>query len=311
MSKMEIIYWFLFSFIILSFVMTYISYRKSFDIIKPEKRMAPVLITPEQFYLIYEKIFFKSTDGVELSGWFVPAGGGETNKTMIVCHGWGSNKGEILKDTWFLAENGFNLFYFDFRMSGESKGKMASLGYLETRDLEGAIRFLKTVKTEESSQLYLYGCSMGASVVVYAARHYKDIKAIILESPFLSYKSVIKNWSWGRLKVPYFPMVMMTLYFVRFKLKIDPELYSPVSNISDVSTPTLIISGDNDDLVSVEQVKRLFELCSSKEKYLWIVKGSSHAKCPEVGGKVFIEKVMEFLNGVESKQRKEEPYIPA
>lgn len=295
MNKVEIISWLIFSFAVFSVFLVYISYRKSFDIIKPEKRKIPVTIDPEQFHLAYEKIFFKATDGVDLVGWFIPAVSGETDKTIIFCHGWGSNKGEVLKDTWFLAENGFNLFYFDFRMSGESKGNMASVGYFEIRDLEGAIKFLKEVKPEESSQIFLYGCSMGASVAIYVAKHYPEIKALILESAFFSYKSVIKNWSWGRLKVPYFPLVMMTLFFVKLKLKVDPELYSPVYNIAGVYCPVLFINGDNDDLVSIDEVKKMFEFCPSKNKDLWIVKGASHAKCPEVAGVVFVEKVLEFL----------------
>jgi len=293
MNKMEMIYWFIFSFGFISFILVYISYKKSFEIIQPIKK-SPITITPENFYLPYEKVFFHSSDGVELSGWFIQSVNGESDKTIVLCHGWGSNKGEILKDTYFLAENGFNLFYFDFRTAGESKGNIASVGYLEVRDLDGAIKFLKEVKSEESRNLSLYGCSMGGSVVIYTAAHFPDIKCLITESAFFSYKNVIKNWSWGRLKVPYFPLVLMTLYFVKMKLKVDTELYSPSHNVMKLNIPVLFINGDNDDIVPVSEAKKLFDYCSSKEKDLWIVKGSSHAKCPEVAGNIFVKKVIEF-----------------
>jgi len=295
MNKLEIFYWLLFSFAVLAFVLVYISYRKSYDIIRPPKRRVPVTVHPEQFHLAYETINFTASDGIELNGWFIPAEGGETDKTIIFCHGWGTNKGEILKDTHFLSEQGFNLFYFDFRASGDSKGDISSVGYLEIRDLDGAVKFLRNFKQKESECLSLYGCSMGGSVAVYGARHYPEIKCLLSESTFLSYKNVVKNWSWNRLKVPYFPMVMMTLYFVRRKLKVDSDLYSPLYNITDVKLPCLFINGDNDDLVPVEDAKKLFELCPSKEKDFWLIKGSSHAKCAEVAGQVFIEKVSEFF----------------
>jgi alpha/beta superfamily hydrolase len=45
----------------------------------------------------------------------------------------------MLQATHFLYETGLNLFYFDFRRSGESGGVVSSIGCLETRDLEAAI----------------------------------------------------------------------------------------------------------------------------------------------------------------------------
>jgi len=290
---MELIYWLIFSFGFLSFVLIYLSYKKSFDIIRPIRRNA-VSTTPENFYLPYEKVFFPASDGVELSGWFIPSTDEGSDRTIIFCHGWGTNKGEVFNDTHFLAEKGFNLFYFDFRSSGESKGDMASVGYLEVRDLDGAIKFLKEVKFQESRNLSLYGCSMGGSVAIYAAAHLPEIKCLITESAFFSYKNVIKHWSWGRLRVPYFPLVMMTLYFVKMKLKVDAELYSPSYNVMKLDLPVLFINGDNDDIVPIGEAQKLFDYCSSKDKDLWIVKGSSHAKCPEVAGNVFVQKVTEF-----------------
>ena len=80
--------------------------------------MSPMWIFPEQFGLRYEKISFKTRDDLELKGWFIPSTTGDT-RTILMCHGWGDNKGELLKQTYFLNENGgFNLMYFDFRSHG-------------------------------------------------------------------------------------------------------------------------------------------------------------------------------------------------
>ena len=299
MNLNEILAWSFFCFFILILLSIYVANLKSYQIVDPKYRRAPVTITPEDFKLAYEKIFFNSSDSVELSGWYVPATNGDSEKTIIICHGWGSNKGEILKDTYFLAEHGFNLFYFDFRGSGESKtSKFVSLGYFEIRDLEGAIKFLENFKSEEAKNIYLYGCSMGGAVVLYAAAHNPKVKAVLAESVFLSFKSVIKNWSWHRLKVPYFPMVMMTSFFVKMKLKVDPELYSPLGNLDKIHIPVLFIHGENDDLVSELEADTIFRLCASDKKEKWRVKNASHAKCPEVAGEYFKDKVLSFYNSV-------------
>ncbi|MEW5950622.1 MAG: alpha/beta fold hydrolase [Elusimicrobia bacterium] len=297
MTTNEILIWIPFSFLAVLLFAVYLSYKKRDAILNPPNRRSPVNVTPENFKLPYETVFFNSADSVELNGWFIPSQNGESSKTIIFCHGWASNKGELLKDTWFLAEKGFNLFYFDFRGCGESKDAgISSVGYLETRDLDGAVKFIKSARSQYASEIYLYGCSMGGSVAVYHAAHNKDIKAVLAESVFYSFDSVIRNWSWKRLKVPYFPMVKMTLFFVKRKLKVDANLYSPVLNVGKISAPILFINGDNDDLVSQEEAQKLFELCSSPKKDIWIVKGASHAKCPETAGMHFMQKVSDFFS---------------
>lgn len=295
MTWQEIVIWTTLCLIFLFVLSVYLSYRKRDAILNPPNRRTPVTITPEDFKLAYETVFFNSSDGIELNGWFIPCANGESSKTIILCHGWASNKAELLKDTYFLAEKGFNLFYFDFRGCGESKDAgMSSVGYLETRDLDGAFKFIVSARPQMAKQVYLYGCSMGGSVSIYHAACNNAIKAVIAESTFFSFDSVIRKWSWKRLKVPYFPMVAMTILFVKRKLKVDPNLYSPAANMAKVSAPILLINGDNDDLVSIEEAKKLLQLCASSVKDLWIIKGASHAKCPETAGFHFAQKVTDF-----------------
>ena len=97
------------------------------------------------------------------------------------------------------------------------------------------------------------------------------------------------------MKVPYFPMVAMTIFFVKRKLKVDSNLYSPAYNIDKITAPIFLVNGDNDDLVSIDEAKKLLELCPSPKKDLWIVKGASHAKCPETAGIHFAQKTCEFF----------------
>lgn len=304
MTLSELLIWTSLCAILLLILVVYIAYKKRDSVLRPPNRRSPINITPENFNLAYETVFFDSSDGIELSGWFIPCASKESDKTIILCHGWASNKGELLKDTYFLAEKEFNLFYFDFRGCGESKDAgISSVGYLETRDLEGAIKFLKEVKPLESASISLYGCSMGGSVAIYLAAHDTQIKSLIAESTFFSFDSVIRNWSWKRLHVPYFPMVKLVLFFIKRKLNVDSNLYSPAMNVSKLKCPVLFINGDNDDLVSLKEASKLLEMCQSKDKDLWIVKGASHAKCPETAGAVYREKVCNFYSTVHGNEQ--------
>ena len=120
------------------------AWRRSRDILSPAARRTPVVYSPEQFSLAFETVDFFTVDGLRLKGWFIPAAGGCSGKTVIMCHGWGVNRGDVLRDMGFLASAGYNLFLFDFRSSGESDGALSSVGYLETRDFDAAYSFLRT-----------------------------------------------------------------------------------------------------------------------------------------------------------------------
>ena len=57
--------------------------------------MSPMTIFPEQFGLEYEKVSFRTPDGLTLSGWFMASPSGR-RETLVICHGCGDNKGQIL-----------------------------------------------------------------------------------------------------------------------------------------------------------------------------------------------------------------------
>ncbi len=310
MSKAEMVNWFLFAFSLLALFIVWLAYTKSSEIIR-HARKGNLAHTPDHYRLAHEVVEFSTADGIRLKGWFIPAPGGECARTIIFCHGWGSSRGEMLRDTWFLAERGFNLFYFDFRASGESKGDISSVGYLETRDFDAAYEFLRSNRPHAAEAVGVFGTSMGGAVAVYAAAKYPELACLLAENTFLSYNKVVANWSWRRLKTPYFPLVWLTLFFVRRRLKADPEPYSPLYNVGRVRAPALFINGDNDDLVPVSDAEALLSLCGSPKKEMWMIAGASHAKCAEVGGEVYRGRVADFFAANLREPDPEPPAAPA
>ena len=70
--------------------------------------------TPGQYSLPYEEVFFKSGDGTNLHGWFIPASG-EPIGTVIYFHGNYGNVSYYLKQVQWLPWKRFNVFTFDYR----------------------------------------------------------------------------------------------------------------------------------------------------------------------------------------------------
>ncbi len=258
--------------------------------------MSPMWVFPEQFGLRYEKLSFRTADGLTLRGWFLPSPNGD-KRTVIMCHGWGDNKGELLKMTYFLNESaGFNLLYFDFRSHGESDGEYTVIGALETRDFDAAVGWLRAEKPQLADRVGVFGLSMGAAVTVASMPSHPDLRCAVVESPFSDYRGVIRRWAWNHLKVPRFPLIDLSLWCLRRRVG-DPTIdrFNPVEAAPRIAPrPMFFIGGERDDLMPVSDVTRVHDAAGSP-KQLWIVPGALHAKCREAAGMEYDTRVTGFF----------------
>src|ERR1700719_2982527 len=69
-------------------------------------------------------------------GWFFPGFRGAS--TIILCHGYGSSKGELLTLVSALQDHQYNVFVFDFTAHGANDG-VTSFGYREADEVRTAI----------------------------------------------------------------------------------------------------------------------------------------------------------------------------
>ncbi|MBI4376675.1 MAG: alpha/beta fold hydrolase [Elusimicrobia bacterium] len=258
-------------------------------------KMSQLEIFPEQFGLRYEKVSFKTSDGVTLRGWFI-RGENSQGRTLLMCHGWGDNKGELLGLTHFLAAD-FDLFYFDNRSHGESEGHFCTLGFHELKDFDAAMDFLRARKPECLARLGVFGLSMGAAIACVAVPQHPEIKAAVLESPFTDYRQVVRQYTWNHFKLPHFPFVWLTLWMLRLRVG-DPNVddYRPIQHVAQIAPrPILVIGGSADDLMREADVRALYA-AASQPKQLWIVPDAGHAECHEIAGLEYETRVANFLN---------------
>lgn len=253
----------------------------------------PMTVLPEHFGLGYEQVRFPTPDGLTLAGWFIPAGQ-PTDRTIILCHGWGTNKGEILPATHFLAER-FNLLYLDFRVCGESEGKMSSLGYLEARDFDAALEFLKTRKPALAARLGAYGLSMGAAVAFVGAARRPEIRAAVIENPFRSYTDVLENYARHKYRLPRFPLISAIQWRADLKLDDDPEGWSPIRHAASLQeTPILFVQAEDDPISPVSGSRALYELVKGP-KELWVVPHARHEDVHEVAKEEYQRRIGGFF----------------
>ncbi|MFN3431303.1 MAG: alpha/beta hydrolase [Candidatus Sericytochromatia bacterium] len=135
---------------------------------------------PAAYQMPFEKVDFKSHDGLKLAGWYVPAAV-KTDKALLILHGHGSNKDSVFRKYGNWLRQKYNVFLYDQRHAGESEGKFVSLGYLERQD---AVLALEQLRRRGNTQLGVFGESMGGAVAINTAATVPDVKCVVTDCAF-------------------------------------------------------------------------------------------------------------------------------
>ncbi len=114
-------------------------------------------------------------------GWFFP--GLIRAPTIVLCHGYGSQRADILTLVTALQEHQFNVFLFDFVGHGAVPGR-TTLGYQETRELLAAIKGLAKREDIDRSRFGVWGTDLGAYAALGAAVQDSRIEAIAVDSVY-------------------------------------------------------------------------------------------------------------------------------
>ena len=84
-----------------------------------------------------QDIYFKTTDGLTLHGWFFKA---HDAAVMLVLHGNAQNISTHVNGVLWLVQAGFNVFIIDYRGYGQSEGEPTAAG--ANSDAEAALETL-------------------------------------------------------------------------------------------------------------------------------------------------------------------------
>ncbi|QIG40675.1 dipeptidyl aminopeptidase [Microbacterium sp. 4R-513] len=157
----------------------------------------PLTRTPADAGLAYEDVVFHAVDGVELHGWFIPAGP-DPAPTVVWVHGWlwnrmGNVSGRVpfpdrdvdfLPSTKALHEAGFHVLTFDLANHGESgERRPLTFGPWEARDFVGAVTYLRSRSDVIAHRLGAIGMSAGGNTVLYGAPEAQPLKALLIVQP--------------------------------------------------------------------------------------------------------------------------------
>lgn len=265
--------------------MAVVSLFQSFTIIHPPRR--PLIFTPSNYGMAYESVTFESLDGLQLKGWLIP--NNQSRSLIIVCHGHGANKADVLFAAEFLYGNGYQILLFDFRSHGESAGGIATLGWLETNDLKGAIAYVKERINPEN--IGVIGFSMGGATAITTAGQTSEIRAVVADSAFADRSRLIIK----AVDILPPPLGYLTPLFAEMQgMNMRENL--PINYAEKVAPNALfIIQGDQDHLVDVDDAISLYSR-AKEPKDLWLVPNTPHVQAYRTQGKEYERRVLAFFD---------------
>jgi fermentation-respiration switch protein FrsA (DUF1100 family) len=249
--------------------------------------------SPADHGLAYEDVCFTSRDGVPLRGWFIP--GKNARGTVILCHGHaGSMDPDVIYVPWF-HEAGFNVLMFDFRAHGRSGGERVSFGVFERQDLLGAVDYLGKRGITETGVL---GFSMGGAVGIATAAQSESIRAVASDGGFARLESAVVGWALKRTNLPQrlaLALARLVILVAGWRLGARLSEADPIRWIGQIAPrPVLLVHGDRDVYVSVEDVEALYA-ASGEPRELWRVPEAGHRKIHEVRPAEYRERIVRFF----------------
>lgn len=241
----------------------------------------------------YQHVHFLSSDGLRLSGWYLPTP--EPGTGIVLCHGFRTGRREVLPLAMELQARGHPVLIFDFRAHGESEGRWTSLGLLEPHDLEGAVRFLLGRHQVKGDRVGVVGFSMGAAVSILTAARMPEIGAVVADSSFAGLREVVSNGYriiWG---MPSFPFALISLWFAERLMGIKAKAVRPLDAIGGIAPrPVLIIHGGADRLIPIADAQLLYA-SAGEPRELWTIPDADHVQARLLDLRGYAERVDEFF----------------
>ncbi len=176
-----------------------------------------------------------------------------------------------------LAREGFGVLLFDYRGYGGNPGTPTEAGLLA--DARAARAYLAARGDVDPARLVYLGESLGAAVAVALAAEAPP-RALVLRSPFTSLTDV------GRRHYPLLPVGLLLR-----------DRYPSLERIGGVAAPVLVVAGERDRLVPVEQSRRLYAAAPGPKRFV-LIADADHNDFALLAGAEFIGAVARFLDEV-------------
>lgn len=226
-------------------------------------------------------VSFTSSSGVVTPGIFAqPAT--PTNRAVILCHGFPSDKDSRTNRrlTELLVPRSIATLRFDWYGMGESPEQLAHFGIQKCAEqLDAAFRF---VAGRDIHTLGLIGSSFGGFMAILSASRYPQLQALGLKCPVVDFPEVLRlefgaEAMEGWKRTDHIPNILGGDHPIPLPYSFFEECltYDGYISASRIQVPTLIVHGDQDEIIPFHQIDRLMASLHAP-KHLRLIPGANH-----------------------------------
>lgn len=226
-------------------------------------------------------------EGVELGARFFMANDPKA-VNILFFHG----NGEIVADYNDTGprynEENISLLAVDYRGYGRSNGSPTISNMINdaVTVLQETKKWLK--EQNRSGYLVVMGRSLGCVPALELATEYADdISALIIDSGFAETLPVLNSLGVNTESAG------LT----------EADCFHNIEKIRKITKPVLIIHGQKDQLISLEQAMSLHAECEARAKELQIVPGAGHNNIIDIAGRIYFEVIKMFVNKIGMRKR--------
>ncbi len=259
----------------------------------PRRKIA--LACPCFSHMSCRSVEITAKDGVKLSAWYYNSDK-PNGKVVILLHGIGASREDMVSLGYLFLRHGYSVLEPDLRGHGESGG-LATYGVLEAGDVHLWVDWM--ARNSGSNEIYGFGASLGASVLLQSLATESRFRAVVAESPYYDFVTVADEriarmlpegtkWVAG-------PFVASGIAWARWRRGFDLRDASPAEGLRRTHTPTLLIHGAEDNKTSPENSERLARI-GGPNVVLWIVPGAHHADAWSTVKKEFETRVLGWFS---------------
>jgi pimeloyl-ACP methyl ester carboxylesterase len=253
----------------------------------------PVLTRPADLSPRAKGVRFAATDGLLLSGFLAPPT--EDRPVVIVNHGIGGNRDEIMGAARVLAASGYGVLTYDWRSHGLSQGSMTTFGVEESRDLAGALDYLASLPETRNRPVAVLSVSLGASASASAVASFKGrVQCMVLDSPFGRLDRMVAD-KVGHLGPLAWGVGSSMDLFSRLAIGKSLREISPERDLKAFAPhPVLVFHGAADDLIPVAESESLLAAYPGPHQH-WVTEGDGHLEAHLKRATEWMRRVALFL----------------
>ena len=238
---------------------------------------------PSGLDMHFRNIIIPASNGQRLPGWHLLASHHPNAPTVLIMHGWGANRDMMLPLAQIFYRAGMNCLLFDARNHGHGPEDGISSLPKFAADCKAAIDWLRQRKNGKGP-LVLLGHSLGAGAVLLEASRRTDIDAVISIASFAH-----PLWLMQRhLQRPYKSLTLLRMVsplvmaYTQWIIGEKFEDIAPMNAICDIKCPVLLVHGNKDQIIPLDDMRAIAEQCPDQKNEALIVEGAGHESLDKI-----------------------------